>query len=248
MTRISISPDKAALNHQAAALVADTVNAAVAARGWATLSLSGGSTPKALYELLATPEWKGRIPWKSVQIFWGDERFVPPDDKESNYRMVKEALLSKVEIPAGNVHRVMTETGPPEQVAEAYERTIREVFRTPRGGVPVFDLVLLGLGENGHTASLFPHTALLHENQRLFAAEFIAEVNMYRLSMTVPLLNAGRSKVFLVAGEGKAAVVHDVVEGPYRPEELPSQLIKPEPGELLWLLDRAAASKLTKAA
>jgi 6-phosphogluconolactonase len=216
---------------------------AIQSRGFFSVALSGGSTPKTLFQLLASPEWKSRVDWSKAQIFWGDERMVPPDDPESNYRMTNEALLSHIDIPAQNIHRVMTESGTPDAVAADYERTIRQVFHQP-SGVPQFDLVLLGLGANGHTASLFPHRPVLHEQQKLVAADHVEEVGMDRITMTLPLLNHARTVEFLISGAGKADVVRDVVAGPRQPEQLPAQLIQPDGGVLLYLLDRAAAAKL----
>jgi len=197
-----------------------------------------------MYELLATPLWRDQVDWSRTDVFWGDERMVPPDDAKSNYRMARETLLAHVPVPAGNVHRVMTESGVPVSVARHYERTIREVFGIESPAVPEFDLILLGVGENGHTASLFPYSKTLHERERLVAEDYVEEVGGYRITMTVPLLNAGRTIMFLVSGEAKAEVVRDVISGPRNVEKLPAQLIEPAGGNLVWLLDAPAASRL----
>ena len=218
-----------------------------AARGRFLVSLSGASTPKALYQLLATPEWRTTVNWSKTHLFWGDERFVPPDDPQSNYRMTSEALLSRIPIPSANVHAVPTQLGTPQEAAAAYERTIREVSIAAGGEIPRFDLILLGLGENGHTASLFPHSPVLHETARLVAADFVQEVNLYRITMTAPLINHARCAIFLVSGSGKAAVLKEVLTGPYQPEELPAQLIKLDQGMLIWLVDKPASSLLPAA-
>jgi 6-phosphogluconolactonase len=207
------------------------------------VALSGGSTPKVIYELLATPAWSQKNDWKKIHFFWGDERGVPADHPDSNYRMTKQALLSKIPVPEGNVHRVQTELGA-EKAAEAYEKTLREFF--PGEPWPPIDLMLLGLGENGHTASLFPHIKMLHEQKKWVAAEYIEEVKMDRISMTAPAINYARKTVFLISGKSKAEVVHDVLRGKHQPEQLPSQLIHPTNGPYLWLLDRDAAAQVSQ--
>jgi len=244
---VVVCDNNAALNQEAARRFSALAAEAIAARGRFLVSLSGGSTPKALYQLLATPEWRNGINWSKSHLFWGDERFVPADDPQSNYRMTSEALLSKIPIPSGNVHAVPTQLGKAEEAAAAYEKTIRQVAGTTGNEIPRFDLILLGLGENGHTASLFPHSPLLHETNRLVAADFVQEVNLYRITMTVPLINHARRGMFLVSGSGKAAVLKEVLTGPQQPEELPAQLIKLDQGMLIWLVDKPAASLLPAA-
>jgi 6-phosphogluconolactonase len=243
---IRISEDPAALNSAMAAEIARLSKEAIAKRGACTLVLSGGSTPKSLYALMATPAWRDKFDWAHIHLFWEDERYVPPDHPDSNYGMVKRELLSKVPIPAANVQRVMTETGKPEEVAAAYEQTIRREFESLKLGptsnsVPQFDILLLGLGTNGHTASLFPHTSVLHENKRLVAACYVEEVKMNRITMTVPLLNNARNTFFFLAGADKADVVKQVMRGPRQPEQLPAQLIEPTDGSLIWMMDKPAA-------
>lgn len=238
-----VCSDSDALFHEAARRIVAAASAAVHARGRFTISLAGGSTPKTLYQLLATPEWKTQIDWPKVHLFFGDERMVPPDNPQSNYRMMHEALLSHVPVPRSNVHRVMTEIGSPDEVAATYEKTVRQILGST-ADVPRFDFHLLGLGENGHTASLFPHRPVLHEDKKLIAADYIDEVGMYRITMTLPLLNHACIVAFLVSGSGKADIVREVVAGPYSPEDLPAQLIRLDDGELYYWLDQAAASKL----
>lgn len=200
-----------------------------------TVALSGGSTPKVLYELLADPResFRARIPWSNTHFFWSDERHVPPDHPESNYRMAHEALLSRVPVPQGNVHRIHSENPSAQQAADEYENTI----------VPRLDLILLGLGADGHTASIFPGSEVLHETKRLVAAPWVEKLNTYRITMTLPLLNNGASIVFLVSGGEKAQIVKEVLEGP---KKYPAQFVQPTNGELIWMLDRDAAAELNR--
>lgn len=219
--------------------------AAIQQHGRFAVALSGGSTPKQLYELLADDPYRDRVDWPFVHFFWGDERFVPSTNQASNYHMSEVALLNTLELNDGNVHRVRTEMNSAESAASAYEREIISFFQSGPGEIPQFDLILLGLGSNGHTASLFPHTHLLHENAHLVAAEYIDEVKQSRISFTAPLLNAARNVLFLVTGAEKANVTKDVLFGARDPERLPAQLIHPA-GSESWLLDRAAAAALPK--
>lgn len=205
---------------------------AIASRGVFNVALSGGSTPLPLYALLALPEWAARVDWPCVQVFWGDERCVPPDHRDSNYRMANNALLGAVPLPAANIHRMRGEIDP-AQAAEEYERTIANVR---------FDLILLGMGGDGHTASLFPGTAVIHEQKRRVAAHYVDKLSMWRLTLTPPAINAARNVTFLVAGADKAERLRDVLHGPYQPDVLPSQIVKPEDGRLYWLVDKAAAA------
>ena len=250
---ILVVSDRSALARAAAERFVVLVKRAIAARGRFSVALSGGSTPRDLYVCLSTPEFASQIDWTRVQIFWGDERAVPPDSPESNYRMVHDTLLSHVNPPAENVHRILAEKAPAD-AARAYEETLRSIL--PRQIVPAtpnqasaeyprFDLVLLGLGANGHTASLFPKTRVLHETTRWVAAEYIEEVKMNRITLTAPAINAAENILFLVAGSDKAATVRAVLYGEFRPEELPAQLIKPTNGQVVWLLDHEAASQLS---
>lgn len=239
---IRIFDDRNALNAGAAELWQRIATESIAARGRFSVALSGGSTPKTLYQLLAQAPWKDSLPWANTHIFLGDERNVSIDSPDSNFRMANEALFSKVKIPAENIHRVRTELKDPQKVAADYERTLREFF--PGAAWPQLDLNLLGLGENGHTASLFPHTPVLHENKKWVAGLYIEEVKMERITMTVPAINHSRNIAFFVAGGSKAQVVNDIIHGARDPERLPAQLIQAEAGNLIWLLDRPAAGLL----
>ena len=199
-----------------------------------TVALSGGSTPKVLYELLADPQepFRAQVPWSNTHFFWSDERHVPPDHPDSNFRMAQEALLSRVPVAESNVHRVRGENPSAQEAADEYEKTL----------VPRLDLILLGLGTDGHTASIFPGSEVLHETKRLVAAPWVEKLNTYRITMTLPLLNNGASIVFLVSGAEKAQIVKEVLEGP---KKYPAQFVQPTNGELIWMLDKAAASDLS---
>lgn len=233
-----IRPDAEGVARAAADLFVDLSTAAIRERGRFRVALSGGSTPKRTYQLLA--ERGSLVDWDHVDLFWGDERYVAADDAQSNFRMTSEALLRHVPVPPANVHRMRTELDSPEAAAQEYEREILDSFRVT-GEVPRFDLAFLGLGTNGHTASLFPNSRVLYETSRLVAADFVGEVNMWRITMTAPLLNAARTIAFLIAGQDKAEVVREVVFGPKDIERLPAQLIQPTGGKLLWILDESAA-------
>jgi 6-phosphogluconolactonase len=220
---------------------------AVAQRGRFTIALSGGSTPRNLYTLIAANA-SASLPWGQVFFFWGDERHVPPDDPDSNYRMAREALLSKIPIPPANVFPVPAENPDAAAAAEAYEQTVKKFFALREGELPRFDLILLGMGPDGHTASLFPETAALQEKSRLVVANWVDKLKASRITFTLPVLNAARCVAFLVSGVDKAAVLHEVLEGNALPEKYPSKLVQPSNGKLIWFVDRAAASQLTAAA
>jgi len=239
---VTLSSREAVTAATADALV-DAAATAIAARGRFLLVLSGGSTPKALYELLATPAYAARIDWTRVHVFWGDERCVPPDDRSSNYRMAREALLDRVPISPQAIHRMRGED-PPEQAAAAYEADLRQVFGA---GASRFDLVLLGMGDNGHTASLFPGLTAVRARARWVVAEYVGEVDMWRLTMTPPALNAAVRVLFVVVGADKAPMLSRVLEGPRDVELLPAQAIVPTDGVLTWMVDAAAAAKLGSA-
>ena len=241
---IIICDDKESLYREAATRFADLASKAIAERGRFMVALSGGSTPKALFELLATDAWRGKVDWSRTHLFWGDERYVPKDHKDSNYRMTEEALLSKVDVPAGNVHRVPTEAGTPEEVAAIYERTLREQFGLSEGEALRFDLIHLGLGDDGHTASMFPGTTAMHEAERLVVAVWVEKFSSNRITCTPVVLNNAAEVEFLVAGASKKDVVPQVIRGAYEPDRLPSQTVKPHSGALRWILDREAAAGL----
>ena len=221
---------------------------AMPAAGRFVVALSGGSTPKRLYMLLATAAYAGRVDWSRVHVFWGDERCVPPDDPASNYCMAREALLTRVPVPEENVHRMRGEDDP-ESAAAAYERELREIFVTP-DGLPAcipgrrFDLVLLGMGDNGHTASLFPGTPAVREAQRWVMAQYVKAVSMWRITLTPAVINAAAEVIFLVSGGAKAGMLRRVLKGPHVPDALSAQAIAPRDGRLRWLVDAAAAADL----
>ena len=211
-----------------------------------TIALSGGSTPRGLHALLANdPAVRDRLPWHRLHFFWGDERHVPPDHPQSNYRMAYDTLLSLVPVPAENIHRVCTEEPDAALAAEKYEQELRAFFGLEADHLPRFNCILLGMGSDGHTASLFPGTEALHETKRLVAANWVEKFKAYRITLTVPVLNRADLVVFLVSGAEKAEALKAVLQGDYRPERFPAQLIQPGPGKLLWIVDRAAASCLT---
>jgi len=212
----------------------------VQARGKFTVSLSGGSTPRGLYSRLA--QASRNLPWDQIYFFFGDERHVPPDDKDSNYGMVRETLLSQAPIPPDHVFRMHAEDKNAARVAEEYERTIQEFFALKAEGLPRFDLVLLGLGPDGHTASLFPGSAALQERSRLVVANWVEKFGHYRLTLTAPVLNNAAEVMFLVSGSEKTAALQSVLYSDAPAEQFPAKLIEPRNGRLLWLVDRAALS------
>lgn len=219
--------------------------ARAAAEYWVTLqpksvALSGGSTPRVLYELLADPNepFRDRIAWDETHFFFSDERHVPPDHPDSNYRMVNEALFSRVPVPEQNVHRVLAENFNAEDAANAYEADLRKFFGE---AIPAFDLLLLGLGEDGHTASIFPGSEVLYETQRWVAAPWVEKLNTHRITMTLPVLNNGKSIVFLVTGASKAKILNTVMNTDRNPDLYPAQAISPTNGAVSWLVDEAAA-------
>jgi len=240
---IRLVEDAGALAASACEEIVEAVGEAIRSRGSASVALSGGSTPRRLYALFAESPYRERIDWTRVRLFFGDERPVPPDDPQSNYRMAREAMFSKVPLPAENVERFRGEEDP-ERAAALYEEVLRSRFGVGGGVVPRFDLALLGLGSDGHTASLFPGTRALLEKKRLAVANWVGKLDAVRLTLTVPVFNRARRVLFLVSGEDKSMALKSVLEGPFEPEQLPAQLIRPESGGILWIVDRAAASRL----
>jgi len=206
-----------------------------------SVALSGGETPRRTYELLATPQYRDHIHWQEVHVFWSDERCVPEDDPRSNYRMTRQALLDHVPIPPENIHPIRCDQSP-QHAAAQYEKELKDFFSIQN---PNFHLVLLGLGENGHTASLFPHTTVLNEQEKSVSEVFVEELGMYRVTFTAPFINQAEQVVFLVSGAEKAKVLESVLEGAYQPHELPAQLIRPKGNHPTWLVDKAASHKLT---
>ena len=240
-----VSPTPAEVAQAAAQLFASAVAAAVEKRGQARIAISGGTTPKAMFALLADPmqPFVKQVPWQKLNLYWVDERCVPPDHPDSNYRMTNEALLSKVPLAAEQVHRMEGELDP-ALAAARYESVIRNSFRLEGAETPTFDLILLGMGDDGHTASLFPHTEALNDLTNIVTANHVPQKDTWRITLTWPVINQGREVAFLIEGAAKAQVLHDVFLGIYQPDLYPSQIIRPANGKLTLLLDAAAASKL----
>jgi 6-phosphogluconolactonase len=234
---ITVYADLESLSQAAAALVVTQANLAVAARGRFSLALAGGSTPRRTYELLAQPRFLEQAPWDRMHVFWGDERCVPLDDPRSNARMAREAWLEHAPIPPNQIHPLNCAPGP-AAAARQYEARLREFFA---GQPPRLDLVLLGLGHDGHTASLFPDSPVLEEKGRWVAEVYLTEPDLHRVTLTAPFINQAAVAAFLVAGKSKARVLREVRHGPRDPRRLPAQLIQPQNGDLLWLADREAA-------
>jgi len=231
---VEVLDDAAALAQTAAQLI---VARAKASSEWFTLALSGGSTPKAIYRLLAHPPLRDEVPWERVQLFWGDERNVPPDHADSNFRTAREELIEHVPIPSANVHRIQAEL-PAAEAATAYEAELQRFFGTVP--LPRFDLVLLGMGDEGHTASLFPDTTALNETQHWVVANYVPKLQTNRITLTLPVLNNAKEVVFLVAGASKREAVGHALYGEHDPDPVPAARIAPTDGKLLWLLDRSA--------
>jgi 6-phosphogluconolactonase len=238
---VQIFPDKDALDKAAAAFFATRCAESIGATGRFTVALAGGSTPQGLYRLLGSEGFRTRIPWNRVHLFWGDERCVPPSSRKSNYRMAAESLLAHVPVPPGNIHRMQGEL-PPCEGAARYEETLRTFFTGP--GLPVFNLILLGLGPDGHVASLFPYSEGLQERERLVVPNYSwAEANP-RLTLTLPVINRAETILFLVAGEEKRSVVSRVLRRESSPARLPARAVCPVMGDLLWYLDKTAAGEI----
>ncbi len=237
--KIHVFENSEALAVGAAAHFAAAAHAAIEARGIFNVSLSGGTTPRETYERLAAEPYQSEIDWARVHVFWGDERAVPPDHADSDFGMAKHALLDHVVIPEANTHRMQGELDAKE-AADRYETEIRNHFNS--AGIPSFDFILLGLGEDGHTASLFPETQALKIEDRLVAANHVPSLDTWRITYTYPLINAAHQVAFLVAGERKAKVVQEIIEE--KNSEYPATHVSPNTGELHWLLDKAAASLL----
>jgi 6-phosphogluconolactonase len=232
---IIICRDVDELNHKAAEQFIELANKAIQRSGQFAVALSGGSTPRTIYSLLASADYRERVDWFRVHLFWGDERCVPPDHPESNFRMVEESLLSRVQIPSGNIHRMKGEKEP-EQAATEYEEYLRQFFHLPNNGVPRFDLIFLGLGEDGHTASLFPDTAALNEKEHLVATVYIEKSKAHRLTLILPVINAGAQVTFLVSGQSKTAIVSDILGSNSDSFTYPAAKVSPIDGRLTWLV------------
>jgi 6-phosphogluconolactonase len=234
MTRtIEVLSDQAALIERSRTVVVERLQQAIAARGQATIALSGGSTPKPLYEQLATED----LPWNQLHIFWGDERYVPADHPDSNQRMARQAWLDKVPIPAANIHPMPTDEADPAIAASKHEAELKAFFQLQNGEFPVIDVMLLGIGDDGHTASWFPHTAALQVCDRLVTVG--NKDGQPRITFTVPVINVARSVIFLVAGASKRSALAQIFAAEGDADLYPARLVHPE-GEHLWLLDQAA--------
>jgi 6-phosphogluconolactonase len=237
---IRIYNDLEALSQTAAEMFADLARRAIASQRRFSVALSGGQTPRRLYEILAGPPYHDQIHWEDIYIFWGDERCLPADDPRNNSQMAHQTLLNHVPIPASHLHPILGDL-PAALAATHYEAELQEFFGNQP---PVFDLILLGLGENAHTASLFPNTPVLDKSERWVSEVYVAEQSMYRVTLTAPLINQAREVIFLVSGAEKASALQNVLEGNYRPHEYPAQLIHPNGAHPTWLVDKAAAHKL----
>ncbi len=246
---IRIVEGEAELSLQAAEMFAQRATEAMNRRGRFTVALSGGSTPRAIHRRLTEAPFRNRIDWDKVEFLWGDERAVAPDHEDSNYRMARETLLDRVPTPPKRIHRMPAEREDLDAAAREYQAEIASACGVAADGdPPAIDLVLLGMGPDGHTASLFPHTEVLQPTGRWVVGNYVPKLNTHRMTMTPTLINRAACVVFVVNGEDKAAPLAEVLEGPPDAERLPSQLIRPSPGELIWLVDRHAAAKLNQRA
>jgi 6-phosphogluconolactonase len=252
--QVRVYKDNHELAMKAARRFARLADQYVVGCGRFTVALSGGSTPKAMFSLLAESPFVETVPWSSIYFFWGDERCVPPDHADSNYRMTVETLLAKVPVPPENVFRIPAELPDPNVAAQNYANTLLEFFlktigtgaTAPLSNVPRFDLIFLGMGPDGHTASLFPGTAALHNDTDTVTANYVEKFKTYRITLTAKTINNARNITFLIAGQDKAETLQQVLEGERNIELYPSQMIQPTKGTLLWLLDEAAASLLSE--
>lgn len=241
MNRVEVHQDTQELALAAAKLVIESAGRAIQERGEFRLALAGGSTPRDTYQRLAGADLAPMVSWRNVQLFWGDERCVPPNHPESNFHMARDSLLDKVPIPQANVHRIQGELEP-RRAARAYIEELQAVFDGRRR--PRFDLILLGMGADGHTASLFPDSSAVRETRKWAVAYYVEKVAAWRVTLTPPVLNAARQVVFLVAGSAKAERLHEVLRGERDPERLPAQIVRPKDGSVVWMVDQAAAAKL----
>jgi 6-phosphogluconolactonase len=236
---MTVVSDIEAFNRAAAGEFVNCATSAVREQGRFSVALSGGNTPRAVYSLLAE-KYANSVSWEQVFVFFGDERHVPPDHPDSNFRMANESLLSRVPIPAKNIHRIQAELAAP-MAADQYQATLREFFSLQESQLPQFDLVMLGMGEDGHTASLFPGTAALEETSRTVVANHVEKLQTDRVTLTFPVLNSARKVLIIIAGENKAPIVRDIVNSPEK-YLYPIQRVRPQSGRLLWLVEQQAAS------
>ena len=251
--QLHIAKNTQELSTQAADFMVEHINQTLQKQSKYTIALSGGNTPKALHKLLASDAYKGHIDWSKLHFFWGDERFVPFDDERNNAKMAFDTLLDKVPVQKQNIHIMQTENTTPEASAEAYEKILHDYFPLVHthhaDDVPdntpftTFDLIMLGIGDNSHTLSLFPHQPIIFEDQKWVDSFYLDEQSMYRVTLTHPVANHSACVMFLVAGAGKAEAVKHILKDEYNPAEYPAQIIKPK-GELHWFLDEAAAAEV----
>jgi 6-phosphogluconolactonase len=242
---VVVLPDPAAVTRRAAEEFLKSVQEAAAEKGSFTVALAGGSTPKALYAMISDdPAYRSQIPWSKIHFFFGDERHAPPDSQESNFHMANESLFSKGLVKQEQITRIKGEYADTEKAALEYEQALRAYFKLKDGEYPRFDLVLLGMGEEGHTLSLFPGTKALHATNRIVVRNWIGKLFTERITLTVPAANQANRVIFCVTRSDKALALKAVLEGPYEPEQLPAQFIQPVNGKLLWLVDQDAGSKL----
>jgi len=243
---VRILPDAAAITRRAAPLFVQAAQEAVATSDSFTVALSGGSTPKSLYSLLADDVGlRAQLPWEKMHFFFGDERHVPPDHPDSNFRMANEALFARALVKPSRITRIKGEYADAEKAALEYEQALRGYFIIEAGALPRFDLVLLGMGAEGHTLSLFPGTKALHAPpDRIVVRNWVGKLYTERITLTAPAVNQANRVIFLVTRADKAPALKAVLEGPYEPEQLPAQLIQPAHGKLLWLVDKAAGALL----
>ena len=247
-TDIRVFPDLPALSRAAAEEFVSRAREAIQARGLFTAVLSGGSTPRTLYQLLAEdPRFRDGLEWDKTHFFFSDERHVPPDHPENNYRMAYRTLLSKIPAPPWNAHRMATELVDPETVAQYCEQNLREFFLLKEGEAPRFDLILLGMGADGHVASLFPGSPALAETRKLAAAAWVETLATWRITLTLPVLNNAEEVLFLVSGASKAQALQKTLEGSDQPERLPAMAVRPMRGRRLFFVDEEAAKLLTSA-
>jgi len=243
---IRILADGAAIAQRAAQQLLQAAADAVRERGSFTAALAGGSTPKTLYSLLANdPALRSKVPWDKIHLFFGDERHVGPGHPDSNFRMATEAMLSKAPLKAEQVTRIKGEYPDAEQAAQEYEQALRTYFQLKDGEYPRFDLLLAGMGNEGHTLSLFPGTKALHPGARVVVRNWVGKLYTERITLTAPAASNAARIIFMVTGADKAPALKAVLEGPYEPEQLPAQLLQPKNGKLLWLVDTAAGSMLS---
>ena len=245
---VRILADGATIARRVAGIFVDAAAAAVKEKGSFDVALAGGSTPKTLYGLLVNePAFRDKVPWDKLRLFFGDERSVGPDHPDSNYRMAREAMLSKAPLKPEQVTRIKGENADTEQAAREYEQALRACFKLSEGQYPRFDLILVGMGNEGHTLSLFPGTKALHAEGKIVSRNWVGKLYTERITLTATAANNAKLIIFMITGADKAPALKAVLEGPYEPEQLPAQLIQPANGKLLWLIDTAAGSMLANA-